>query len=149
MDQLNLPAAALKLRSNDGKTEAWDIIRKRYIILTPEEWVRQHYVHFLINDRKVPASLIAIEVSLKYNRMSKRCDILVYDRQGKPLIIVECKAPEVKITQDVFQQIAMYNMSLKVPYLVVTNGINQYTCSIDHKKKKYTFLEELPEYQEL
>jgi hypothetical protein len=146
MDQLNLPPAALKLRSADGKTEVWDSIRRRYIILTPEEWVRQHFIHFLILDKKIPASLMAIEVSLKYNRMARRCDILVYDRQGKPLLIVECKAPEVKISQNAFQQIAMYNMTLKVPYLVVTNGMNSYVCIINHEKKKFTFLEELPEY---
>ena len=149
MDQLNLPPAALKLRSAGGKTEVWDIVRRRYIALTPEEWVRQHFVHFLINEKTVPASLIAIEVSLKYNRMSKRCDILVYDRQGMPLIIVECKAPGVNISEEAFMQVAMYNMTLKVPYLVVTNGMNQYICIIDHHKKSYSFLEEIPQYTEL
>jgi hypothetical protein len=146
MDPLKLPPAELKLRSTEGRTEVWDSIRRKYIILTPEEWVRQHFVHFLIHEKKVPASLIAIEVSLKYNRMARRCDILVYNRQGKPLLIVECKAPEVKISENAFRQIAMYNMTLKVPYLVVTNGMNQYCCIIDHEKKKFSFLQEMPEY---
>ena len=149
MKALNLPGANLRIRTQGDKTQVFDSIRKRFIHLTSEEWVRQHFIHYLINFKSVPASLIGIEKKILYNRLVKRCDIVVYDRNGLPLLIVECKAPEVEITQEVFNQIAMYNMTLKVNYLVVTNGMEHIACFIDFNKQDYSFLKEIPEYSVL
>ena len=117
--------------------------------LTPEEWVRQNFIRYLIHEKQFPASLIAIEMALKYNRMQKRGDVVVYDKSGKPLLIVECKAPNVKITQNAFDQVARYNMALKVKYLVVTNGLTHYCCSMDYPRKSYEFLDGIPMYKYL
>lgn len=149
MKTLNLPAIDLRLRDQQGKTEIFDIIRKKFVALTAEEWVRQHFVHYLVSHKKVPSSVIAVEASLKYNRLHKRSDIVVYNNLGKPSLIVECKAPEIKLDQDVFHQVAMYNMSLKVPFLVVTNGLQHYACYIDQEKRSCTFLKEVPGYEML
>jgi hypothetical protein len=149
MKPLNLPPAALRTRDSGGRTEIFDIIRRKFIALTPEEWVRQHFIHYLVGERGVPASLIAVEASLRYNRLPKRCDILVHDRQGRPAMIVECKAPEVKITQEVFDQVAIYNMTLDVPFLVVTNGLEHFACRIDRANSTYSFLKEIPSWEEI
>jgi hypothetical protein len=149
MQTLNLPAAGLKFRDQNGHPEVFDEFRKKYVVLTPEEWVRQHFIHYLVNEKHVPASLIHVEASLKYNRLAKRSDVLVYSRSGNPCLIVECKAPEVKITQAVFDQVAMYNMTMKVDYLVVTNGMEHFACIIDHEKRTYGFLKEIPDYEEM
>jgi type I site-specific restriction endonuclease len=149
MQVLNLPVAALRIRRKGERTEVFDKIRKKFIALTPEEWVRQHFIHYLTLHRNVPDSLIAVEASLKYNRLRKRSDIVVYGNDGTPRLIVECKAPDVELTQAVFDQVAMYNMTLKVPYLAVTNGMEHYACFIDHETKKYYFLKELPDYNDL
>ena len=117
--------------------------------LTPEEWVRQHYIEFLVQEKKFPRSLMAVEKGLIYNRMQKRGDVVAYDNTGTPLLIVECKAPEVKINQGVFDQIARYNMTLQVPYLAVTNGLQHYYCLINWEQKDYRFLPDLPNYTEL
>jgi hypothetical protein len=144
MQQLNLPAYQFKLKQDGERTQIFDAIRKKYVVLTPEEWVRQNFLQYLIQDKNFPASLIAVEVGLKYNRLQKRADVLVYDKQGSPLVIVECKAPEVKITQDTFDQIARYNMTFKVKYLVVTNGINHFCCLMDYTDNTYKYLEVIP-----
>lgn len=123
----------------------FDIIRKKNVVLTPEEWVRQHIVHYLINDYGFPKSLISLEKQLVLNELSKRTDIVLYNHNGAPLLIVECKAPEVRITQKTFDQIARYNLKLKVPYLWVTNGKTNIACSVDLEKGKVTFLDQLPE----
>jgi type I site-specific restriction-modification system R (restriction) subunit len=149
MRELNLPGAILRTRINKGKREVFDVVRKKHVSLTAEEWVRQHFLHFLILQKKVPPSLIAVETSIKYNRLSKRCDIVVYDRNGQPVLIVECKAPEIVISQDIFHQVAMYNMTLKVRYLVVTNGLDHYSCAIDHETKSFHFLRDIPDFDEL
>ncbi|MCX6245270.1 MAG: type I restriction enzyme HsdR N-terminal domain-containing protein [Bacteroidetes bacterium] len=149
MQTLNLPDAALRIRRKGEKTEVFDTIRKKFIALTPEEWVRQHFIHYLTGHRNVPHSLISVEASLKYNRLKKRSDIVVYGTDGTPRLIVECKAPEVPLTQAVFDQAAMYNMTLKVPYLAITNGMEHYICKIDHEKGKYFFLKECPDFSEM
>jgi hypothetical protein len=149
MKELNLPGVELRIRINKGKSEVFDPVRKKHVSLTTEEWVRQHFLQFLIIQKKVPPSLIAVETSIKYNRLSKRCDVVVYDRKGQPALIVECKAPEIQISQDVFHQVAMYNMTLKVKYLVVTNGLDHYTCAVDHEKGSFHFLKEVPDFDEM
>lgn len=147
--KLNLPEYSFKIKSAVQRTQIFDTIRKKYIALTPEEWVRQHFVQYLIIDKQVPASLIGIEISLKYNRLQKRGDIVVYANTGQPLVIVECKAPEVEISQNTFDQIAMYNSSLKVKYLIVTNGMVHYCCIMDYTNNSYRFIEEIPQYSSL
>jgi hypothetical protein len=149
MKELNLPAVELRVRIYRGKSEVFDPVRKRHVSLTAEEWVRQHFLHFLINHKKVPPSLIAIEKAIQYNHLSKRCDLVVYNRDRLPVLIVECKAPEIEINQDVFRQVAMYNMTLKVKYLVVTNGLDHYSCSIDHEKGSFEFLKDIPDFDVL
>ena len=149
MQTLNLPGAALRIRNKKEKQEVFDSVRKKFVALTPEEWVRQHFIHYLTDYRNVPRSLIAVEASLHVHRLKKRSDIVVYGKDGLPCLIVECKAPEVAVTQAVFDQVAMYNMSLKVPYLAVTNGMVHFACHIDHDKGKIVFLKEIPEYEEM
>jgi type I site-specific restriction endonuclease len=149
MKELNLPDAGLRIRINNGKKEVFDPVRRRHVSLTAEEWVRQHFLNFLINQKQVPASLIAVETSVKYNNLAKRCDIVVFTRKGKPVLIVECKAPEVKVTGDVFHQAAMYNMPLKVRYLVLSNGLEHYTCIVDHEKGSFSFLKDVPDFDEM
>ena len=149
MEQLNLPAFDFRLKHEGKKTQIFDSVRKKFVTLTPEEWVRQHFIRYLISEKKVPASLIAVEMGLKYIELKKRSDIVIYNKEGNPILMVECKAPDVKITQDVFDQIARYNMALKVKYLALTNGISHYYCLIDHAASSYSFLEELPVYSSL
>ncbi len=146
MLDLNLPHFDKKITTKDGKLFILDIIRRQHVALTPEEWVRQHFVHFLINYKGYPLSLMANEVQLKFNGMSRRCDTLVYDRSLTPRVIVEYKAPSVNITQKVFDQICRYNMVLHVDYLIVTNGITHYCCQIDYSTHSYRFLHDIPEY---
>lgn len=146
---LNLPTCNLNVRRNGIKKEIFDSIRKRFVVLTPEEWVRQHFIQFLLNELHVPASLIGVETSLKYNGLSKRSDIVVYDRKGKPAMAIECKASTVKIDQKVFDQLARYNMVLNVSYLVVTNGMAHYCCQINKLDGSYSFLQEIPPFEML
>ena len=117
------------------------------MVLTPEEWVRQHFIHFLTKEKNYPTSLIAIEKQLTINNLKKRSDILVFNTDGKPEIIVECKAPSIKITQDTFDQIARYNLKLKANFLIVTNGLEHFYCKMDYKNETYIFLEEIPTYK--
>jgi hypothetical protein len=149
MKELNLPAVELRIRIHNGKREVFDPVRKRHVSLTAEEWVRQHFLQFLVIQKRVPSALIAVETSIKYNRLAKRCDLVVYNRNGQPVLIVECKAPEIEISQDVFQQVAMYNMTLKVKYLVVTNGLDHYTCIVDHEAGSFQFLKDIPDYDDM
>lgn len=147
MQVLNLPPYQFKLKQQGVRNQIFDAIRKKYVTLTPEEWVRQHFLQYLILDKKYPASLIAVEAGLKYNQLQKRMDVLVYDKQGNPHLMVECKAPEVKLTQDVFDQIARYNMVFKVKYLVVTNGIHHFCCRMDYTENTYSYLENIPAFE--
>jgi hypothetical protein len=147
MQKLNLPTYNFKFKSSENKTLIFDKLRKKYMVLTPEEWVRQHFVYFLIEEKKYPISLIAIEKQLTINNLKKRSDILVFNTDGKPEIIVECKAPSIKITQDAFDQIARYNLKLKANYLIVTNGLEHFYCKMDFKKETYVFLKMIPDYK--
>ncbi len=149
MQKLNLPEYQLNIRNHGDKSEVFDPIRKKYIILTREEWVRQNFIQFLIHEKGYPASLIAVEKGLKVNRMFRRTDIVLYNSEAKAQIIVECKAPEVKISQETFDQAARYNISLNVDYLVITNGLDHYCCQVDSGNKSISFLKEVPNYQDI
>ena len=146
MQQLNFPRYNFRFKSNENKTLIFDIVRKKFIVLSPEEWVRQHVIHLLISEKKYPLSHINVEKQLKLNDTIKRYDIVVFNSNGSIKIIVECKAPKIKIDQQVFDQIARYNFVVQASYLVVTNGIDHYTCQMDYEKESYIFLKELPEY---
>jgi hypothetical protein len=147
MQKLNLPTYNFKLKSNENKTLIFDSLRKKYVVLTPEEWVRQHFVQFLIHEKKYPVSLIAIEKQLVINNLKKRTDIVIFSPSGTPNIIVECKAPHIKITQSTFDQIARYNLKLHATYLVVTNGLEHYFCVLDKENEAYVFLKDIPSYK--
>jgi hypothetical protein len=149
MNDLNLPEYQFRYKKDNETLLIFDSVRKKYVALTPEEWVRQNFVQFLINDKCVPRSLINIEMSLKYNTLKKRSDIVIFNNDGKPLLIIECKAPKVAITQKVFDQIARYNFTLKVKFLIVSNGLEHFCCKIDFENKSYVFLKEIPNYFEL
>jgi len=149
MDQLqalNLPPYPFKISDNDGQLTMFDEFRKKHIIITPEEWVRQHFVQYLINQKKYPKSLIKLEGGLKLNGMAKRSDIVVFNPNGEKILMVECKAPSVTIDQKVFDQVARYNMTHKVGMLAVTNGLNHYYCRIDFENSAYKFIADLPVY---
>lgn len=147
MLSLNLPVFEWKIANQKGKRVIFDIIRKRYVALTPEEWVRQHFVHYLINHKEYPAALMANEVQLKLNGTIKRCDTVLYNRDLSPKLVIEYKAPHIEITQQVFDQITRYNMVLKVDYLIVSNGMQHYCCKIDYTNQSYIFLQDIPEYK--
>ena len=147
MQKLNLPSYNFKLKSSENKTLIFDKLRKKYMVLTPEEWVRQHYVSFLIEEKKYPTTLIALEKQLTINNRKKRTDILVFNKEGNHEIIVECKAPSIKITQDTFDQIARYNLKLKATFLIVTNGLEHFYCKMDFINETYIFLKEIPDYK--
>jgi hypothetical protein len=144
MLDLNLPKYDFKVKTEDGSTQIFDVIRKQFVKLTPEEWVRQNFIQYLIDEKKYPASLMVVEYALKYNNMQKRADILCFNKEGAPQLMVECKAASAPINQKVFDQIARYNFSLKVPYLVVTNGLEHYCCAMDYEQNTYRFVEEIP-----
>ena len=146
MLSLNLPAFDTKIATRNGKNVIFDVIRRRYVALTPEEWVRQHFVHFLIAHKGYPVSLMANEVFLNLNGTKKRCDTVLYARDLSARMIVEYKAPHIDITQAVFDQIVRYNIVLKVDYLVVSNGMQHYCCRVDYDKQSYTFLQDIPDY---
>lgn len=149
MLQLNLPSAALKITRKENRDYVFDTLRKKYVALTPEEWVRQNFVHFLIRYKNYPVGLLANEVQISLNSTRKRCDTVLYNRNLTARMIIEYKAPSVNITQEVFNQITRYNIVLKVDYLIVTNGINHYCCKVDYRNNSYSFLRDIPEYSEL
>ncbi|KFF15143.1 type I restriction enzyme HsdR N-terminal domain-containing protein [Flavobacterium hydatis] len=149
MQKLNFPSYIFRFKNSENKVSIFDEIRKKFIILTPEEWVRQHVVLFLMTEKKYPKSLINVEKVLKVNGLRKRYDIVVYNPDGTIYILVECKAPEVKISQATFDQIARYNMTMNAQYLMVTNGLSHYFCQMDFENEKYEFLRELPNYNSL
>jgi hypothetical protein len=147
MQQLNFPSFSFRFKNSENKVSIFDAIRKKFIILTPEEWVRQHVVQFLMIEKNYPKSLLNVEKVLQVNGLRKRYDIVVYNSDGTIHILIECKAPEVTISQSTFDQIAQYNMTLQSNYLMVTNGLNHYFCQMDNENEKYQFLTELPNYQ--
>ncbi|WP_367752875.1 type I restriction enzyme HsdR N-terminal domain-containing protein [Flavobacterium sp. WC2430] len=147
MQKLNFQLYNFRFKNSENKVSIFDEIRKKFIILTPEEWVRQHVVQFLLEEKKYPKSLINVEKVLKVNGLRKRYDVVVFNTDGSILILIECKAPEIKIAQATFDQIARYNMTMKAQYLMVTNGLNHYFCQMDFENEKYQFLAELPIYE--
>lgn len=149
MYELNLPKYGIKIANENGHLTIFDILRRKYVALTPEEWVRQHFVHYLIGHKGYPQTLMANEIQLAIGNKKLRCDSVLYDRSLKPRMIIEYKAPTVNITQKVFDQITVYNMLLHVDYLVVSNGIKHYCCQMDYDNQKYLFLEDIPDYQEI
>lgn len=149
MVKLNLPNYSFKIKNRENKLYIFDIIRKKNVVLTPEEWVRQHFIHYLIEEKNYPKSLISVEKQLKVNNMIKRTDILVFNNLGFPNIIVECKASSISISQNTFDQIAKYNLKLQANYLIVTNGLQHFYCNMDHEKMQYNFLKTIPSYSKI
>lgn len=146
---LNLPEYPLRIKQESNGTYIFDEVRKKFLVLTPEEWVRQHFVQFLIKEKKYPRSLIKLEGGLKLNSLQKRSDILLFNTAGEKIILVECKAPSVKISQAAFDQAARYNSIHRVKFIVVTNGLQHFCAEIDFGNGSYRFLEELPDYSPL
>ena len=150
MQPLNLPPFEANIKKQNGMVKILDILRQKFVVLTPEEWVRQHFVHFLIEQKGYSKTLMANEVAVTLNGMSRRCDTVVYRQEGmKPLIIVEYKRPDEEITQRVFEQICRYNMVLEVEWLVVSNGLKHYCCQVDIKNGGYAFMKDIPSYGEI
>ena len=147
MVQLNFPAYQFRFKSSENKISIFDLIRKKFIVLTPEEWVRQHVVRYLIEEKKYPKSLINVEKLVRINGLNKRYDVIVFNPDGSILLVVECKAHTVKITQEVFDQIARYNLALDAKYLMITNGMQHYYCQMDYDQQKYNFLQNIPDYR--
>ncbi|MCH8535491.1 MAG: type I restriction enzyme HsdR N-terminal domain-containing protein [Flavobacteriaceae bacterium] len=147
MYQLNFPNYEFRFKNRENKTAIFSVLRKKFLILTPEEWVRQHCVHFLSKEKAYPLSLLSEERKIVINGITKRYDIVAFEASGEMNLIVECKSPSVKITQTTFDQIARYNMQLDAKYLMITNGLNHYFCSMNQVEKKYDFLSELPNFK--
>ena len=149
MITLNLPTFEYKLKEDNGRYLIFDILRKRYIALTPEKWVRQHFVNYLITYKGYPGGRIGNEISLDLNGRKRRCDTVIYRQNGTPFVIIEYKAPHIPITQAVFDQIVRYNVALKVEYLIVSNGKMHYCCHVNYKDQSYLFLEDIPDYDSI
>lgn len=149
MIPINLPPCDIKLGGSEEKPLVLDVLRRRFVALTPEEWVRQNFIHYLIDRLHYPKGLLANEVSLKIGQKKLRADSVLYDRQLRPRMIMEYKAPTVPISQKVLEQVSTYNLLLHVDYLVITNGIDHYCCKMDYESKKFIFLRQIPEYENL
>lgn len=147
MHELNFPKFSFRFKNSENKVSIFDIIRKKFVILQPEEWVRQNCVHYLIGLKKFPKSLINVEKELVINNLQKRYDIVVYNPDGSIHLLVECKSPSITINQDTFDQIARYNLELKATYLMVTNGLNHYYCQMDFDNSRYNFLKDIPNHK--
>lgn len=148
MHKLNLPEFDYRLKKAEGKLWIFDVIRKKYIVLTPEEWVRQHFLHYLLAVKKYPRSLIKVEGGLTYNELQKRTDIVIYNRQGKPWMIVECKSPSISVSEATLTQASVYNSSLQAGYLSVTNGLVHFCALINWQERKTILLSDLPFFEE-
>lgn len=146
MLELNFPPYDFRLKSSENKVRIFDVVRKKFVALQPEEWVRQHVLHELIFDKGYPKNHINVEKQLKVNELQKRYDIVVYNTDGSIHLLVECKAPKIKVTQQTFDQIAQYNMQLKATYLMVTNGLEHFYCQMDYEEEKYIFLRHIPDF---
>lgn len=149
LPRLNLPPCQLRIEQQEGMTKVFDVLRQRYVALTPEEWVRQHFVHFLINERGYSQGLMGNEIELTLNGMSRRCDTVVYDRQLRPRMIVEYKRTNVSLTQKVFDQISRYNMVMRVDWLIVSNGLEHYCCRMDYEQQTYALVRDIPTFEEV
>ena len=147
MQPLNLPKTDLKIVKKNERRTIFDPFRRKYVTLTPEEWVRQHFVHYLVEHKGYPASIIANEVALELNGTKKRCDTVIYDNEAQPLMIIEYKASSVEITQEVFNQISRYNIKLRVKWLIVSNGLQHYCCRVDYDGMHYCFVPDIPTYE--
>ena len=148
MDELNLPHYPVQSKTEGGQNWIFDGFRKKYVVLTPEEWVRQHFLNYLVNDLGYPKSLVKVESGLKVNRMDKRTDIIVYNREARPFLLVECKSAKVALTDKVFNQLSIYNKGIKARYLVITNGLKHYCCCMDYNSNSYQFQSQLPIFEE-
>lgn len=148
MKKLNLPEYAFRTKTEEGKKLIFDRIRKKFVVLTPEEWVRQNFIQYLIHEKKYPENLMAVEKQIKVNGKQRRFDLLIYLRNGQPLLIAEFKAPNVKISQNAFDQVVRYNMSLRVEKVIVSNGLQHFACEIDYIKNNFSYLREIPEFCE-
>ena len=147
MKALNLPTYSLKIKSENDLEYVYDQFRKKYVRLTPEEWVRQNFAHYLVHEKAYPASRMMLEKSLRLNKLSKRCDIVVANDKGLPALIIECKSTEVSIGQSTFEQLSVYNISFRVEYLIITNGLQHYCCAVDANAKTVSFVKEIPDYE--
>ena len=148
MIQLTLPPYQIRVKETHGRKQIFDILRRKYVALTPEEWVRQHFIHYLVEHKNYPSSLLANEVSLQIGEKRMRADSVLYDNQLHPRMIIEYKAPNITLTQKVFDQITVYNLLLHVDYLIVSNGMTTYICKMDYEKQTYKFLEAIPSYED-
>lgn len=146
LPKLNLPVYKFDIKNNEGRLLIYDVIRKKSIVLTPEEWVRQNFMQYLIHEYHYPKALMKIESGLKYNNRLKRSDIMVYDRSGLPFLLVECKSYTTKISQSIFDQVAVYNQTLKAKNIVVTNGMEHFCCEMEFDTNTYRFIEEIPKF---
>ncbi len=149
MQKLNLPEYSFRIKTSQGKSFIFDALRKKFVRLTPEEWVRQNFVQFLLTEKMYSPALITVEAAVKVNNNPQRADLVVFDRLGNPVLVVEFKAPEVKISQQTFDQIVRYNMQLKVRFLIVSNGMEHYCCSINYAENSYAYLPEIPDFSSL
>jgi hypothetical protein len=149
MQTLNLPSYDFSFRISGEKQYIFDEVRKKYVINTPEEWVRQNFIRYLVSEKGYPQTLISIEHKISLNRMQKRCDAVVFSKKGIPVMILEFKAPDVPVSQHVFDQIVRYNLALNVNFLLVTNGMKHFCCKINFQKKDYYYLSEIPGYDDL
>lgn len=147
MQKLAFPAYSFRLKNSENKPFIFDVIRKKFLVLTPEEWVRQHVLQFLIQDKGYPQSLINVEKEIKVGNTRKRYDIVIFHPDGSLFLIIECKAPSITITQETFDQIARYNLQLQADFLMVSNGLAHYYCQMDYTEERYQFLKELPDYK--
>ena len=146
MQKLNLPEYNFRTKTEEGKTLIFDTIRKKFVVLTPEEWVRQNFIQYLKTEKKYPETLMAVEKQIMLNQTQRRFDLLIYSRNGQPHLIAEFKAPNVKITQETFDQVVRYNMTVRVERVVVSNGLQHFACEIDYVKNSYSYLPEIPVY---
>jgi hypothetical protein len=149
MTRLNFPEYQFRITEKNGKLSIFDPVRKKYVVFTPEEWVRQHVIQYLVNEKQIPLSLITVEAEFQLFKTRKRFDITVSDRNGRPLLLVECKAPSVPVTQEVMDQAVRYNFAMQVGFLMLTNGLKHIFCHIEAGEVSYKLIAELPDFQEL
>lgn len=149
MEPLNLPTYSFKIKPDGQRKLIFDTIRKKYVVLTPEEWVRQNFIRYLNEEKNYPLSLMTLELQQRIHTARRRTDIIIYNTLGNPVMIIECKAPEVALTDKVFEQVAGYNFALKADYLVITNGLKHYCSKLNHEQKTWEFLKDIPAYWEV
>lgn len=147
--ELNLPQYSFRITGKPGEEMIFDMVRRKYVRLTPEEWVRQNFIMYLAEEGGYPVGLMGVEVTFTLNRLKKRADILIHNREGKPVMIIECKSYDVALDEKVFDQVVTYNMQFRVPYLVVTNGLVNYACKIDTENNSWHYIMVIPQYEEL